>query len=404
MGVKYGTKSIDFDNNNARILIQNENGPCALIALVNALVLDSTFKSSTMELRQLIERSRKYVDLDELLQAIASTILKISTSTKEEESVGSQSKCNNIPEEEEESNISQILSLLPSLQDGMNINPIFNGSFKDSPELALFKSLGVKLVHGWLITDDNEKLTNLSNVSYDEVLDMCMEASEFSTNDDQDSNSEDDTFLKKTNILKTFIEDSSTQLTPAGINYLIQSLGNDSLAVLFRNDHFSTLIKKDGMLYTLVTDVGYKKQDTIVWETLLSVDGSQDDFVDHKFHESKAIDETNSNNHPLNDDQDSDEMADRKIALQLQEKEDRKLAESMDKEMSGKVYNKGDKINGKHKQKHSYETQPKEKKSPHHKSSKTSRTKVKSNPKVVHSSPSTNRLSPKSSKDSCTII
>lgn len=404
MGVKYGTKSIEFDNNNARILIQNENGPCALIALVNALVLDSTFKSSTMELRQLIERSRKYVDLDELLQAIASIILKISTSTKEEESGESQSRCNKTSEEEDESNISQILTLLPSLQDGMNINPIFNGSFRDSSELALFNALDVKLVHGWLITDDNEELTNLSNVSYDEALDMCMEASELSTKDDQDSNSEDNTLFKKTNILKTFIEGSPTQLTPAGINYLNQSLDNDSLAVLFRNDHFSTLIKKDGMLYTLVTDVGYKKQDTIVWETLLSVDGSLDIFVDHKFHESKAIDETNLNNHSLNNDQDSNEVADRKIALQLQEEEDRKLAESMDKERSTKVYNKGDKINDKHKQSRSNGTHPKEKKFLYHKSSKKSKTKVKSNAKVVHSSSSTNKVSTKSSKDSCTII
>lgn len=404
MSVKYGTKSIEFENNHSRILIQNENGPCALIALVNALVLDPTLKENTTELRELLERSNKYVNFDELLQVIASILLKVTTEAKKEDIIESQPKSNKTKDKGNNSYISEILTLLPRLQDGMNINPIFDGGFKESPELVLFKILGVKLVHGWVLTDDTEGPTGLSKLSYDETLDMYTEASELLSKGDKDRNSKDISLLKKVDTLKAFIQGSSTQLTPAGITHLNKSLGNNSLAVLFRNDHFSTLIKKDGILYTLVTDVGYRKQNTIVWETLLSIDGSLNVFVDHDFRESKAMEEINSNKQSINSDQDSAEIADRKIALQLQEEEDRELAEYMAKEKASKVYNEGDKKNVKHKHNRSKGIHPKENKYTHHKNSKKSKTRVKTKPKAVESSPNTNKASTKSSKDSCTII
>lgn len=404
MGVKYSTKSIEFNNNLSRILIQNENGPCALIALVNVLVLDPILKDNTTELRELLRRSDKYVDLNELLQVIASIILKVTDDIEKEDITGSHTNDEEIADEGGDSHISEILSLLPSLQDGMNINPIFDGNFKDSPGLYLFKLLGVKLVHGWVLTDDTEGTSDLSKLSYDEALNMYTEASELSTKNDKDRNSKDISLLKKVNTLKTFIRDSSTQLTPAGVIHLNKSLNNNSFAVLFRNDHFSTLIKKDDMLYTLVTDVGYRKQNTIVWETLLSIDGSLNFFVDHKFCESKAIEETNSNNQSINSGQDQAEIEDRKMALQLQEEEDRKLAESMDKEVPSKTYNNSIKKNIKHKHNRDKTIQPKESKHSHHKTSKKSKTRSKPKPKVTNSSPTKNKTTTKSSKDSCQIM
>ena len=44
--------------------------------------------------------------------------------------------------------------------------------------------------------------------------------------------------------------------------------------VLFRNNHFSTLFKKDGKLYSLISDAGFVDEPTVVWEHYCSIDGN----------------------------------------------------------------------------------------------------------------------------------
>ncbi len=48
---------------------------------------------------------------------------------------------------------------------------------------------------------------------------------------------------------------------------------------MFRNNHFSTLIRADGSLFSLITDIGFKDETTCVWETLtLTGNGEIVDF------------------------------------------------------------------------------------------------------------------------------
>ena len=54
------------------------------------------------------------------------------------------------------------------------------------------------------------------------------------------------------------------------------------LAVFFRNNHFSTMVKEGGSLHLLVTDLGFLDQKDVVWETLDSVQGDTV-FVDKQF-------------------------------------------------------------------------------------------------------------------------
>ena len=54
------------------------------------------------------------------------------------------------------------------------------------------------------------------------------------------------------------------------------------LAVFFRNNHFSTMVKEGGSLYLLVTDLGFLDNADVVWETLDSVQGDTV-FVDKQF-------------------------------------------------------------------------------------------------------------------------
>lgn len=56
------------------------------------------------------------------------------------------------------------------------------------------------------------------------------------------------------NIARTFLADTQSQLTVAGLSLLHQVMRDEELAVLFRNNHFSVLYKRHTRLYTLCTD------------------------------------------------------------------------------------------------------------------------------------------------------
>ena len=73
-------------------------------------------------------------------------------------------------------------------------------------------------------------------------------------------------------VIKEFLEANSSQLTYYGISSLHEGLEDGQLAVFFRNNHFSTLLKHGGRLFVLVTDQGYQNETDIVWETLEAVD------------------------------------------------------------------------------------------------------------------------------------
>ena len=59
----------------------------------------------------------------------------------------------------------------------------------------------------------------------------------------------------------------------------------DELAIFFRNNHFSTIVKHQGILYEFVTDEGIVDADPqITWQTLLQISGDEQ-FVNNKFQE-----------------------------------------------------------------------------------------------------------------------
>jgi len=78
-------------------------------------------------------------------------------------------------------------------------------------------------------------------------------------------------------VLDEFLSSTSSQLTQYGIEQLQNTMKEGDLAVLFRNNHFSTICKREGRVYSLVTDIGYEKEGDVVWE-LLSVDGNTQFF------------------------------------------------------------------------------------------------------------------------------
>lgn len=73
--------------------------------------------------------------------------------------------------------------------------------------------------------------------------------------------------------IKDFFDRSSSQLTFYGLEMLHGYLKERQVAVFFRNNHFSTIIKHNSHLYTLATDSGYRDEGSIVWEKLDTCDG-----------------------------------------------------------------------------------------------------------------------------------
>ena len=83
-------------------------------------------------------------------------------------------------------------------------------------------------------------------------------------------------------IIENFLERSASQLTYHGLVELGSTMSADEVAVLFRNNHFSTIYKHKNELLQLVTDQGFLGEANYVWETLSSIDGDGQ-FVDGQF-------------------------------------------------------------------------------------------------------------------------
>lgn len=144
--------------------------------------------------------------------------------------------------------------------------------------MSIFRLYNVGIVHGWIIDGDNDpnSYEHVSKYSYMGAQKVLVQLYEIQKNNAQFENSEQ--IQSDAPYLKSFLARSATQLTEYGLNHLREILVERSYAVLFRNDHFCTLYKNNGELFTLVTDPTYRNRKDINWQSLKSVNGSQDSY------------------------------------------------------------------------------------------------------------------------------
>ena len=83
-------------------------------------------------------------------------------------------------------------------------------------------------------------------------------------------------------VAQDWLSTSSSQLTYYGLEQLHRSVKENELCVFFRNNHFSTLTKRNGSIFLLATDIGYLHELELVWEKLDQVDGDTI-LCDHEF-------------------------------------------------------------------------------------------------------------------------
>lgn len=290
----FSTKKIPFFGIERTILLQNENGPCPLLAIANCLILTNrvTFPD------------QRYVGLNSLVAKIAEVSL-----------TGSHSKLQ-VQDDAHNMQMDSVLQTIPKLIRGLDLNVQFTAvnAMEFTSELCVFDVLGIDVLHGWLV-DPQDRVTcdaiqSLSiNQLYNELVkcDIATEAErmflikcvagEILTDIINDiafgdaepttaaaadvADSEHSIEKRKANadtirrgeIIKMFIDQSQTQISHHGLCQLHADMKERQMAVLYRNAHFSTIFKFEGKLYTLVSDEGYQLETSVVWERLENING-----------------------------------------------------------------------------------------------------------------------------------
>ena len=285
---------------NSPILAQNANGPCPLLALVNALVLSTPNNLDTALIETL--RSREQISLGLLLDAVFDELMSGRRGDTAAE----------LPD------VSELYSFLLALHTGMNVNPRFvtpaatprgsldghpaavskmhpilrsqrkAGAFEETREMRLYSTFSVPLIHGWTAPADTpayeaflrsaQTFEDAQNIQFAESeLEDKMRSAGLTPQEQQT--------LEDIKTIRSFLDAWPTQLTDFGLQTIAESLGPGQIAILFRNDHFSTIYKepKHGALMTLVTDAGYSSHDEIVWESLVDVNGNASEMFSGDF-------------------------------------------------------------------------------------------------------------------------
>jgi hypothetical protein len=282
------------------ILTQNANGPCPLLALVNALVLSTPPDLNTALVETL--RTREQVSLGLLLDAVFDELMSGRRGDSAQE----------LPD------VSELYSFLLALHTGMNVNPRFitpvhaprgsldghspdlnqthpmiraqskAGAFEETKEMRLYSTFSIPLIHGWVPQQDSSayEAFERSAQSFEDAQNI--QFVEFELEDKLRAEGlpdQEQLALQDIQTIKSFLSNWPTQLTDYGLQTISRTLKPGQIAILFRNDHFSTVYKEPtfGGLMTLVTDAGYGSHDEIVWESLVDVNGAASELFSGDF-------------------------------------------------------------------------------------------------------------------------
>ena len=296
------------------VMVQNANGPCPLLALVNALVLSTPATAVTALVETL--RVREQISLGLLLDAVFDELI----------SGRRGDAAQNLPD------VSDLYAFLVNLHSGMNVNPCFvssgelmnlmdapidipssshdfrkPGGFEGTREMRLYSTFAIPLIHGWIPPRTHPGFAALKRraINYEDAQNLLFREEDLEEKlKDRGLDPEEQLVLEDIASVKYFLSSTATQLTGYGLDTITETLIPGSLAILFRNDHFSTLYRhpRSGQLLTLVTDMGYAGHDEVVWESLVDVSGEGSEFFSGDFRPVGSIsNEARLPNRPLDD-------------------------------------------------------------------------------------------------------
>lgn len=253
-------KNMSYEGKTVTFCLQSFDGPCPLLAVANVLLL-----RAKLRIKPGVDRLKT----SHLLALMGDSI------------------ANHLESKNDLGRVGECLNELKELQFGLPVNCGFRDcdAFERTAGFLVFDMLDIRVFHGW-IPDEPEAAEILRDLTYNEAMILLASADELQMeldkNHDNNIAAEKIQLLQRGAALKKFFEASPTQLTFEGLFRLHAKLKEGELAVLFRNNHFSTITLRKGILYSLVTDVGYQHKDDYIWETLETVTGDAE-VVDCRF-------------------------------------------------------------------------------------------------------------------------
>ena len=175
--------------------MQNENGPCPLLAAANVLLLRNVIElpNSCLQLGQ--------IQLEDLVTILANRVLEPLNSSNPKAvedmphpafnpelsmKVATETNINeNKPDESFQRKIQQVddlISALPTLSKGLDLNPKFTSGptgYEYTANVAVFDALGIDLVHGWIVDPQGEEIYQLLNTqTYNQLMDTIVNGSD----------------------------------------------------------------------------------------------------------------------------------------------------------------------------------------------------------------------------------
>ncbi|KAG8662150.1 uncharacterized protein LOC110628211 isoform X1 [Manihot esculenta] len=149
------TKTIQFLGRTTPIVLQNDNGPCPLLAICNVLLLKNNLNFSP----DIAEVSQ-----EKLLSLVAERLID-SNSNVHNKDAGYV--------ENQQQNIADAIDLLPCLATGIDVNIKFRrmDDFEFTPECAIFDLLDIPLYHGWIVDPQDYDTANaIGSKSYNALV------------------------------------------------------------------------------------------------------------------------------------------------------------------------------------------------------------------------------------------
>ncbi|KAJ3079553.1 Ubiquitin carboxyl-terminal hydrolase MINDY-1, partial [Quaeritorhiza haematococci] len=230
-----------------KIITQNLNGPCPLLALCNVLLLRGDI-SLPYELTT--------VTYEYLVDILGDLLFQRSPQVRTPPSAPSLISSTEEALANFQQNLQDVLSVMPTLQKGLDVNVRFDSpySFELTPSLLVFDMFGISLCHGWTVDPQDEETYRVvvrEVGSYNGVVERVIagqiaaeEMRAGQGGDDVEARKKREKLVHEGLVCEHFLNATASQLTVHGLQLLSETLPPASLSVLFRNNHFSLLFKR----------------------------------------------------------------------------------------------------------------------------------------------------------------
>lgn len=292
------------------IVTQSENGPCPLLAVVNALLLQSELRVEDLSPEGVGDVGG--CALGGLVSAVCAHIDRRAALGSEggEEAVAANAAA------------AEARAVAAESASGLDVNVRFDDCerFEFTSTLGFFDACGLRLVHGWVVGREEhgeetaalcgsdgynrltERLIDLRTSVEDERAkagddargevvgasadgDAGEDASERVGDREErelvelamklslgvETTDADEALaraMRDADLIEEFLNVTASQLTATGLAQMQERVREREYWVWFRNNHFSVVTKNEGQLYALVTDQGYLHEPDVVWEGL----------------------------------------------------------------------------------------------------------------------------------------